>query len=130
MRSSILCLLHNKDPSAPFASIINQATSHFVTNATGTTAYTNIDDKDNDEYDTILNMTKKLYPFIMWPKYRKKKKSNIIVRRQVNLLYTKDYNVVNPRRNDKPYQGGFFVIRPSIKNVQMSSLILSLRVII
>mmetsp|Transcript_51565 Transcript_51565/g.124475 ORF Transcript_51565/g.124475 Transcript_51565/m.124475 type:complete len:351 (-) Transcript_51565:13-1065(-) len=33
----------------------------------------------------------------------------------VSLLFTKDYNVVAPKRDDKPYQGGFFMIKPSIE---------------
>jgi len=33
---------------------------------------------------------------------------------QVEFVFTKDYNVVAPKRADKPYQGGFFIIKPSI----------------
>jgi hypothetical protein len=33
----------------------------------------------------------------------------------IRLLFTKDYNMVGPRRPDKPYQGGFFIIKPSLE---------------
>lgn len=33
----------------------------------------------------------------------------------ISLLFTKDYNVVAPKRHDKPYQGGFFVIKPNLE---------------
>ena len=33
----------------------------------------------------------------------------------ISLLFTKDYNVVPPKRSDKPYQGGFFAIKPSLE---------------
>lgn len=36
----------------------------------------------------------------------------------VSLLFTKDYNVVAPRRHDKPFQGGFFMIKPSLDTYQ------------
>lgn len=32
----------------------------------------------------------------------------------IQLLFTKDYNMVGPKRPDKPYQGGFFMIKPSL----------------
>lgn len=44
---------------------------------------------------------------IMWPEKD--------IPDDISLLFTKDYNVVAPRRRDKPYQGGFFVIKPSVK---------------
>jgi len=43
---------------------------------------------------------------IMWPKKE--------IPEDIQLLFTTDYNVVAPRRSDKPYQGGFFVIKPNI----------------
>mmetsp|Transcript_9111 Transcript_9111/g.9757 ORF Transcript_9111/g.9757 Transcript_9111/m.9757 type:complete len:106 (-) Transcript_9111:816-1133(-) len=43
---------------------------------------------------------------IMWPKKD--------IPEDIQLLFTTDYNVVAPRRPDKPYQGGFFVIKPNI----------------
>lgn len=44
--------------------------------------------------------------FVMWPKQP--------IPNQISLMYTKDYNVVAPRRRDKPFQGGFFMIKPSL----------------
>lgn len=32
----------------------------------------------------------------------------------IEFIFTKDYNVVAPRRHDKPYQGGFFIVKPSL----------------
>jgi hypothetical protein len=32
----------------------------------------------------------------------------------IQLLFTKDYNMVGPKRPDKPFQGGFFVLKPSM----------------
>ena len=43
---------------------------------------------------------------IMWPE--KDLPDNI------EFMFTKDYNVVAPKRHDKPYQGGFFMIKPSL----------------
>lgn len=43
---------------------------------------------------------------IMWPEKK--------IPDDISLVFTKDYNVVAPKRHDKPYQGGFFVIKPSI----------------
>jgi hypothetical protein len=43
---------------------------------------------------------------IMWP--------DEPIPKHISLLFTKDYNVVAPKRHDKPYQGGFFMIKPSI----------------
>jgi hypothetical protein len=45
--------------------------------------------------------------FIMWPKQP--------IPPQIDLMFTKDYNLVGPWRKDKPYQGGFFMIKPSLK---------------
>jgi hypothetical protein len=42
---------------------------------------------------------------IMWPE-----KS---IPDNISLIFTKDYNVVAPRRPDKPFQGGFFMVKPS-----------------
>jgi hypothetical protein len=44
---------------------------------------------------------------IMWPDKE--------IPDDVQLLFTKDYNVVAPKRRDKPFQGGFFIIKPSIE---------------
>ncbi len=44
---------------------------------------------------------------IMWPKKD--------IPENIQFLFTKDYNVVAPKRHDKPYQGGFFVIKPSLE---------------
>eukprot|EP00536_Pseudo-nitzschia_multiseries_P013234 jgi/Psemu1/210992/e_gw1.550.28.1 len=44
---------------------------------------------------------------VMWPSRE--------IPNEISFLYTKDYNVVAPRRRDKPYQGGFFVIKPSVE---------------
>ena len=44
---------------------------------------------------------------IMWPDKE--------IPNDISLLFTKDYNVVAPRRHDKPFQGGFFVIKPSLE---------------
>jgi hypothetical protein len=43
---------------------------------------------------------------IMWPEKP--------IPDDIQLLFTKDYNVVAPRRKDKPFQGGFFVVKPSL----------------
>ena len=43
---------------------------------------------------------------IMWPEKD--------IPDDISLIFTKDYNVVAPRRRDKPYQGGFFVIKPGL----------------
>jgi hypothetical protein len=32
----------------------------------------------------------------------------------IQLLFTKDYNMVGPKRPDKPFQGGFFVLKPNL----------------
>jgi hypothetical protein len=47
---------------------------------------------------------------LMWPEK--------VIPDDVSLLFTKDYNVVSPRRADKPYQGGFFVIKPSLETYE------------
>lgn len=44
---------------------------------------------------------------IMWPQNE--------IPDDISLIFTKDYNVVAPKRHDKPYQGGFFVIKPSLQ---------------
>jgi len=44
---------------------------------------------------------------IMWPEKD--------IPDDITFLFTKDYNVVAPKRPDKPYQGGFFVIKPSLE---------------
>ncbi len=44
---------------------------------------------------------------IMWPDKR--------IPDNIHFMFTKDYNTVAPRRADKPYQGGFFVIKPSVE---------------
>lgn len=44
---------------------------------------------------------------IMWPEKD--------IPDDISFLFTKDYNVVAPRRADKPYQGGFFAIKPSLE---------------
>lgn len=44
---------------------------------------------------------------IMWPEQD--------IPDDISLLFTKDYNVVAPKRSDKPYQGGFFVVKPSLE---------------
>lgn len=44
---------------------------------------------------------------IMWPEKE--------IPDDISFLFTKDYNVVAPRRADKPYQGGFFAIKPSLE---------------
>jgi hypothetical protein len=36
----------------------------------------------------------------------------------IELVFTKDYNVVGPRRHDKPFQGGFFMLKPSLETYQ------------
>jgi len=43
---------------------------------------------------------------IMWPEKD--------IPDDISLIFTKDYNVVAPKRSDKPYQGGFFAIKPSL----------------
>ena len=43
---------------------------------------------------------------IMWPEKD--------IPDDISLIFTKDYNVVAPKRVDKPYQGGFFAIKPSL----------------
>lgn len=43
---------------------------------------------------------------LMWPQQD--------IPNEITLLFTKDYNVVAPRRVDKPYQGGFFMIKPNM----------------
>jgi hypothetical protein len=47
---------------------------------------------------------------LMWPEKD--------IPEEVSLMFTKDYNVVAPRRRDKPYQGGFFMIRPSMETYE------------
>jgi len=44
---------------------------------------------------------------IMWPEED--------IPDDISLIFTKDYNVVAPKRQDKPYQGGFFAIKPSLE---------------
>mmetsp|Transcript_16550 Transcript_16550/g.38036 ORF Transcript_16550/g.38036 Transcript_16550/m.38036 type:complete len:460 (+) Transcript_16550:230-1609(+) len=44
---------------------------------------------------------------VMWPSHE--------IPNEISLIYTKDYNVVAPARKDKPYQGGFFMIKPSLE---------------
>lgn len=46
---------------------------------------------------------------IMWPN-----KTDKIIPDDISLLFTKDYNVVAPKRSDKPFQGGFFMIKPNL----------------
>lgn len=55
--------------------------------------------KDSPELRTKLS--------VMWP--------NDDIPDDITFLFTKDYNVVAPKRPDKPYQGGFFAIKPSLK---------------
>jgi hypothetical protein len=43
---------------------------------------------------------------VMWPELE--------LPDNIELMFTKDYNVVAPKRHDKPYQGGFFMIKPSL----------------
>ena len=45
--------------------------------------------------------------FVMWPERP--------IPSQIDLMFTKDYNLANPGRKDKPFQGGFFMVRPSLK---------------
>lgn len=47
-----------------------------------------------------------LESFLMWP--------DKPIPEEISLMFTKDYNVVAPRRPDKPFQGGFFMIKPSL----------------
>eukprot|EP00934_Nitzschia_sp_Nitz4_P001300 Nitzschia sp. Nitz4//scaffold53_size117307//44073//47638//NITZ4_003767-RA/size117307-processed-gene-0.29-mRNA-1//-1//CDS//3329554196//1300//frame0 len=42
---------------------------------------------------------------LMWP--------DKPIPQDVSMLFTKDYNLVPPKRPDKPFQGGFLAIRPS-----------------
>jgi hypothetical protein len=42
---------------------------------------------------------------LMWP--------DRLLPRTINIFWTKDYNVVAPRRRDKPTQGGLLIIRPN-----------------
>jgi hypothetical protein len=49
-------------------------------------------------------------PVIMWPEQS--------IPNTISLLFTKDYNVVAPRRSDKPFQGGFFMLKPSKETYQ------------
>lgn len=51
-----------------------------------------------------------LKSIIMWPEKP--------IPSEIDLLFTKDYNMVGPRRKDKPFQGGFFIIKPSLKTYQ------------
>lgn len=44
---------------------------------------------------------------LMWPEKP--------IPRDIHLLFTKDYNMVGPKRPDKPFQGGFFIIKPSLE---------------
>jgi hypothetical protein len=37
---------------------------------------------------------------------------------EIDLVFTKDYNIVSPRRRDKPFQGGFFMVKPSLETYQ------------
>lgn len=47
-----------------------------------------------------------LESFVMWPERA--------IPPEIDLMFTKDYNVVGPGRKDKPFQGGFFMIKPSL----------------
>jgi len=51
--------------------------------------------------------TMNLSSFVMWPENP--------IPDHISLMFTKDYNVVSPRRKDKPFQGGFFMIKPSLE---------------
>jgi len=42
---------------------------------------------------------------IMWPERP--------IPESISLVFTKDYNVLAPRRKHKPFQGGFFALKPS-----------------
>ncbi len=44
--------------------------------------------------------------FLMWPEKA--------IPEDISLMFTKDYNIVGPRRMDKPFQGGFFMIKPNL----------------
>eukprot|EP00531_Pseudo-nitzschia_arenysensis_P007186 CAMPEP_0116128318 /NCGR_PEP_ID=MMETSP0329-20121206/7299_1 /TAXON_ID=697910 /ORGANISM="Pseudo-nitzschia arenysensis, Strain B593" /LENGTH=449 /DNA_ID=CAMNT_0003622455 /DNA_START=45 /DNA_END=1391 /DNA_ORIENTATION=- len=44
---------------------------------------------------------------IMWPDKH--------IPDNIHFMFTKDYGMVAPRRSDKPYQGGFFVIKPNVE---------------
>lgn len=54
--------------------------------------------------------TMNLSSFVMWPENP--------IPDEISLMFTKDYNVVAPRRRDKPFQGGFFMIKPSLKTYE------------
>ena len=55
------------------------------------------------------SITQEQKDVIMWWKNQTR------IPNDIQLLYTKDYNVVAPKRKDKPFQGGFFVIKPSLE---------------
>ena len=48
--------------------------------------------------------------FVMWPKRS--------IPSQIDLMFTKGYNLVSPGRRDKPFQGGFFMVKPSLEVYQ------------
>lgn len=44
---------------------------------------------------------------LMWPDRE--------IPNEISLIYTTDFNMVAPKRKDKPIQGGFFMVRPSLE---------------
>ncbi|KAG7348233.1 hypothetical protein IV203_016938 [Nitzschia inconspicua] len=65
----------------------------------------------DDVIDFMLHPTTRQYNLqkvpLMWPEKP--------IPNDIQLLFTKDYNMVGPKRRDKPFQGGFFIIKPSLE---------------
>ena len=57
--------------------------------------------------DQVTERNMHLDSFVMWPERP--------LPNELSLLFTKDYNIVAPGRKDKPFQGGFFMIKPSLE---------------
>lgn len=63
---------------------------------------------NNDNSILLQQNQNKLIPKVnlMWP--------NITLPNPINVMWTKDYGMVAPKRKDKPTQGGLLILRPSV----------------